>query len=241
MAANNETGVLGPKAEVVSTAAHENGALHFSDLTQLVGKADVKSDCGDIDIMVLSSHKIYGPKGGGALIASRHVQKVLTPVVGGGGQEHGLRGGTHNTQGIIGLGVAAELASEETANDRIRITALKDRLLTGILEQVDDVTVNSKTAECLSNTLNLHFAGADAESVMAVVPEVAMSAGSACQSAVPTPSHVLIAMGLSHQEAAESVRISLGRPTTQAEVDEAVDLIADAVAKVRRISARTGH
>jgi cysteine desulfurase len=235
MAANNETGVLAPIEDVANSAARA-GALRFVDMTQLVGKGVAEPFAKRADIMVCSSHKIYGPKGAGALIASRHVQRQLVPLVSGGGQERGLRGGTPNTAGIAGFGVAAEIAAKEQSSDEARLADLSAALHTALNDRVNDVELNTGAASRLSNTLNLRFVGADAEAVMASVPEISVSTGSACQSAVPTNSHVLLAMGMRDSEIAESLRISLGRPTTRDEVETAVDRIAYAVGRVRELT-----
>ena len=235
MAANNETGVLAP-IEDVSDSAARAGALLFVDMTQLVGKGVAEPFAIRADIMVCSSHKIYGPKGAGALIASRHVQRQLVPLVSGGGQERGLRGGTPNTAGIAGFGVAAEIAAKEQSGDEARLADLSAALHTALNDQVNAVELNTGAEKRLSNTLNLRFVGADAEAVMASMPEIMVSTGSACQSAVPTNSHVLLAMGMCVSEIAESLRISLGRPTTRGEVETAVDRIAYAVGRVRELT-----
>jgi cysteine desulfurase len=235
MAANNETGVIAP-CEVVSDAAERVGALRFVDITQLAGKASIVEVQDHADLMVCSSHKIYGPKGAGALIASRHVQRRIAPLFSGGGQERGLRGGTHNTPGIAGFGVAAEIAEKEYASDAARLSRLAADLLSGLTQELRGVELNTGTAERLSNTLNLHFIDADAEAVMASMPEIMVSAGSACQSSVPTQSHVLLAMGMGSKEASESLRISLGRPTTGQEITVAIQQIAFAVTRVRELT-----
>lgn len=235
MAANNETGVIMP-TDQISQIANKSGASTFVDATQLVGKGDLKAASASADLMVCSSHKIYGPKGAGALIASRQVQRSLIPIASGGGQERGLRGGTHNTPAIVGFGLAAELAMKEQASDTARVGKLADELLAALRERVPDVEVNGGRAERLSNTLNLRFIGADAEAVMASMPEIQVSSGSACQSAMPTPSHVLLAMGRTGLEASESLRISLGRPTTTDEIQTAATSIAAAVTRVRSLT-----
>ena len=235
MAANNETGVLAP-IEDVSDSAARIGALRFVDMTQLVGKGDAEPFAKCADIMVCSSHKIYGPKGAGALIASRYVQRKLVPLVSGGGQERGLRGGTQNIAGIAGFGVAAEIAAKEQSSDDAHLADLSAALLTALNDRLTDIELNTGLASRLSNTLNLRFVGADAEAVMASMPEIMVSTGSACQSAAPTHSHVLLAMGMSDSEIAESLRISLGRPTTRGEVETAVDRIANAVGRVRELT-----
>lgn len=235
MAANNETGVVMPTCQTAEIA-RSSGALMFVDATQLIGKGDLKPAAACADLMVCSSHKIYGPKGAGALVASRQVQRSLVPIASGGGQERGLRGGTHNTPAIVGFGLAAELAMKEQPSDTARIGKLATQLLTTLERQIPDVEVNGAGAERLSNTLNIRFPGADAEAVMASMPAIQVSAGSACQSAMLTSSHVLLAMGRSGVEAAESLRISLGRPTTDDEIRTAASAIATAVARVRGLT-----
>lgn len=235
MAANNETGVLGPVGQVASIT-REAGAQTFVDVTQLLGKGALDGVAAEADMMVCSSHKVYGPKGAGALIADRRTQKAIVPIASGGGQERGLRGGTQNTAAIVGFGLAAELAMKEQSSDASRIGGLAESLLGALCDRVPDVEVNGGSAARLANTLNLRFAGADAEAVMTSMPNVLVSAGSACQSAVPSPSHVLLAMGLSSTAASESLRISLGRQTTEGDVQEAASSITDAVMRVRRLT-----
>jgi len=235
MAANNETGVLGPVA-AVADAARSMGALTFIDATQLAGKGHLDDVTRAADLMVMSSHKIYGPKGAGALIASRTVQKSLVPIAPGGGQERGLRGGTHNTPSIVGFGLAAELAAKEHVQDAARIGELASELLADLQHRLPGVALNGDGAARLSNTLNLRFEGADAEAVMASMPSIQVSAGSACESAVSMPSHVLLAMGMSGTAASESLRISLGRPTTREEIKIAGDAIVEAVTRVRELT-----
>ncbi len=235
MAANNETGVMAPLAEV-SSAALRADVLRFVDVTQLAGKSDTSEVGKQADLMVCSSHKIYGPKGAGALIASRHVQRRMAAMLSGGGQERGFRGGTPNTPGIVGFGLAAEIAEKEQATDAGRVGQLATRLLDSLSRRIPDAVLNSADAERISNTVNVRFVGADAEAVMLVMPKLMVSAGSACQSAVPSQSHVLLAMGMRDSEAAESLRISLGRPTTDAEIDQALEEIELAVGTVRRLT-----
>lgn len=235
MAANNETGVVGLIRDAVSLA-EEVGALSFVDVTQLLGKASFDRVVPAADIMVCSSHKIYGPKGAGALVADRHTQKSIVPIASGGGQERGLRGGTQNTAAIVGFGLAAGLALKEQPSDTARIGNLAASLLSSLRARLPDIEVNGEGASRLTNTLNLRFEGADAEAVMASMPNILASAGSACQSAIPTPSHVLLAMGLSSKAASESLRISLGRPTTERDIQEAADSIVDAVSRVRELT-----
>ncbi|AOW92536.1 cysteine desulfurase [Rhodococcus sp. WMMA185] len=238
MAANNETGVLGPSA-IASELARHHGALLFSDVTQLAGKGDMSDVVNCSDLLVCSSHKVYGPKGAGALVASRHIQRRLVPIFSGGGQEFGLRGGTQNTPALAGFGRAAQLAAKEQPADTQRLARLTDELSTGLRLRLSDVEVNGIEAERLTNTLSLRFRCADAEAVMTSMPRIAVSSGSACQSATPSQSHVLLAMGLTHQAASETLRISLGRPTTLDEIARAIDEIASAVMRVRELTTRS--
>jgi cysteine desulfurase len=235
MAANNETGVLAPVLEVADVCSSA-GALFFCDVTQAAAKTDVDLGAWGVDLAVLSSHKIYGPKGAGALIAPREVQKSLVPVFAGGGQEHGLRGGTYDTAAISGFGLAAEIAAKDLDRDTAHCQRLTDRLVSDLGERLPDVELISADVRRLCNTANLRFAGADAEAVMASMPDVAVSSGSACQSAVPSPSHVLLAMGYDTANASECVRFSVGRPTTEDEIAFAVPRVAEAVSRVRALT-----
>ncbi|UEA60909.1 cysteine desulfurase [Gordonia otitidis] len=236
MAANNETGVLNPVSAAQELVA-PSGALFFSDITQLAGKAEVRGISRLADAMVMSSHKIYGPKGAGALVADRRVQSRIVPLLAGGGQERGLRGGTQNTAAIAGFGHAAEIADVELLADSVRLSAMTRQLWKNLNDALDSVELNGHEAPRVPNTLNLRFANADADAVMASMPDIAVSSGSACQSATPTQSHVLQAMGLTSQAASESLRISLGRPTTKSELDYATRAIVAAVSRVRELAA----
>ncbi len=236
MAANNETGVLSPVLEV-SEVCRDAGALFFCDVTQAAAKIDVDLDAWGVDLAVLSSHKIYGPKGAGALVAPREVQRSLAPVFAGGGQEHGLRGGTHDTAAISGFGLAAHLAVKELDRDAAHCKQLTGRLMSDLCATMPGVELISAGVPRLSNTANLRFSGADAEAVMASMPDVEVSSGSACQAAVPAPSHVLLAMGYDTTSASECLRFSVGRPTTEEEIIFAVPRVAEAVARVRALTA----
>lgn len=232
MAANNETGVLAPIGAVVE-AAHAVGAYVHTDATQVVGRLPFSFTESDLDLLSLSGHKMHGPKGVGALVASRRAP--LAPQIIGGGHERGLRSGSLNTPGIVGLGVAAEFADVSTK----AVSAaelLRDRLVEGLSATVVGLTVNGADAPRLPNTANLRFAGADAEAVMANMPGVACSSGSACSSAIPRPSHVLLAMGMTDEEASESLRFSLSRFTTADEIDDAVKRVSTAVDNVRHLT-----
>lgn len=234
MAANNETGVIGP-TEQASFIARNRGARFFSDITQLLGKGDTAGVSAYADLMVCSSHKLYGPKGAGALVTSRHIQGALFPILGGGGQEFGLRGGTSNAPAIAGFGFAAELATERLPDTVSRLSRLRDQLWDG-LRGLGAIEVNGGDAPRVCNTLNVRLMGADAEAVMASMPDVAVSSGSACQSAVPTPSHVLLAMGRSTTEAGESLRLSIGTPTTETDIQASIAKISAAALRVRELT-----
>lgn len=236
MAANNETGVLYPVKDIAQLA-HDVGAIFVCDVTQAVGKAIVDLDAWNVDLAVLSSHKIYGPKGAGALIARRHLQQNLLPIFAGGGQERGLRGGTHDTPAIAGFGLAAEISMTNLDWDTAHASGLTDMLLAALRERLSSVELVAARSPRLCNTANLRFNGADSEAVMAAMPDVEVSSGSACQSAVPEPSHVLLAMGYDATAASECLRFSVGRPTTAREIDYAVARVINAVTRVRELTA----
>jgi len=234
MWANNETGVIQPIPEIAEIA-HRYGALMMTDATQAAGKVPISVNHNGVDLLALSGHKLYGPKGVGALYVRQRGPRVkLQPQVTGGSQEDGMRGGTLNVPGIVGLGAAAQLARRVQDDEAERLAALRDRFEAAVLEAVPGTKVNGGGAPRLPNTTNLRFEGLRAAQLLPVMREVAASTGAACQSAREAPSHVLLAMGLSPEQARASVRFSLGRPTTAAEVDAAVEHIADAVRLVRR-------
>ena len=232
MAANNETGVLAPVAHLQEMAAAV-GASYVCDATQLPGKAPC--DLSGVDYAAVSAHKVYGPQGVGALVTPP-VPYDLDALVHGGGHERGLRSGTLNLAGIAGFGIAAELAAARIDEDQVRLAAARDRLVTGLERQVGGVTVNGASVARLPNTASVRIAGVDADALIVATPDVAFSSGSACTSALPTPSHVLTAMGLDDVAASESLRLSVGRPTTDAEIDRAVDLIAGSAARLRELN-----
>lgn len=237
MAANSETGTLAPLADVVAIAK-EHGAYVHTDATQYVGRLRLEMNALELDLLSVSGHKMHGPKGVGALAVRRGLP--LAPQIHGGGHERGLRSGTLNTPAIVGLGVAADLATSRFSGAEA-ITKLRDLLHQGLSARLDGVSLNGHPTKRLPNTVNLRFAGADGEAVMASLCRVACSAGSACSSGVPSPSHVLVAMGLSPEQAYQSLRFSLSRTTTASDVDAAVEEIAAAVTFVRESSlARAG-
>jgi cysteine desulfurase len=231
MWANNETGVLHPIPEIAEIV-RDHGALFLTDATQALGKVPVSAE--HADLLAGSGHKLYAPKGAGFLYASRRRPRVrLTPLIDGGGQEDGRRGGTHNVPAIAGLGAAAELAADERAADADRLSGLRDRLETALTERLDDVHVNGSEAPRLPQTTNVTFPGVSAEDLTLAMRDVACSTGSACASNSNRPSHVLKAHGLSDDDARATVRLSLGRPTTADEVERAVETIVDEVERQR--------
>lgn len=235
MAANNETGTLGPIRELAART-HEAGALFHTDATQMVGKLPIDVDELGIDLMSFSSHKLYGPKGVGALYVRRTYQSAVSPQMHGGGHERGLRSGTINVPGCVGFGHACATAVASLAQEADAVGKLRTRLEHMLLSNVQGVSVNGHPYDRLPNIVNVRFSGVDADSLMLSMPEVAVSSGSACTSATPTPSHVLRAMGLDYQAAGECIRFSLGRFTTMHEIDLAVQRVADAVLLLRQTS-----
>jgi cysteine desulfurase len=236
MAANNEVGTLHPIA-AFGAICKERGVLFHTDAAQAVGKIPIDVQAAGIDLLSISGHKIYGPKGIGALYVRRKNPRVLLePLQFGGGQERGLRPGTLNVPGIVGLGAALAIAQVGMAEEASTVAALRDRLQAGIQARVGEVVLNGHPAERLPNNLNLSFAYVEGEALLLALDEVAVSSGSACTSEKREPSHVLKAMGVSDAMAQTSLRFGLGRFNTAAEVDEVIDRVAIAVARLREIS-----
>ena len=237
MWANNETGVVQPVAEIAA-AAREVGALVMTDATQAVGKVPVAVEDVKVDLLALSGHKLYGPKGVGALYVRQRGPRVrLQPQVTGGDHEAGHRAGTTNVPGVVGLGAAAALARRLQGDDAERLTRLRDRFEAAVRDAVPGTRVNGGGAPRLPNTSSLRFEGVRTSHLLPVLRDVAASTGAACQAQTGQPSHVLTAMGLTPDQSFSTVRFSLGRPTTEAEVDAAVGSVAEAVRAVRRRAA----
>ncbi|MEM0960973.1 MAG: cysteine desulfurase family protein [Bacteroidota bacterium] len=231
---NNETGVLQPIAEIAERA-HAAGAVMMTDATQAVGKVPISVNHDGVDLLAMSGHKMYGPKGVGALYVRQRGPRVkLQPQITGGDQEGGLRGGTLNVPGIVGLGAASHIARRQLAADAERMTVLRDRFEEAVCAAIPGTIVNGGGAPRLPNTSSLRFDGVASDRLLPVLYGVAASTGSACQSQSDAPSHVLLAMGLSESQARSTVRFSLGRQTTAAEVDAAVEQVAVGVSLVRR-------
>ena len=219
MAANNETGVLQdlPRLAAIARAA---GALFHTDAAQALGK--VPFSVADVDLASLSAHKVYGPKGVGALYVRRRPRARLLPLLSGGGQERGLRSGTLPTPLVVGFGEACAIAAGEMAAEALRLAGLRDRLLAGLRDRLPGLGVNGSMAHRLPGNLNVTLPHAEALAVMRARPELCVSTGSACSSAEVTPSYVLAAMGLSVAQASRSLRLGLGRFTSPAEVEFAI-------------------
>ena len=235
MAANSETGVLNPVAEIAERV-HTAGTLFHCDATQAVGRLPFDLEHAGVDLVSVSSHKICGPTGVGALVGTRHGLRRLRPLIHGGGHERGLRSGSLNVAGIVGFGAAARIATEERTFEAIRVAELRDRLTAGLKSRLSGAHDVGDVTRRLPNTANVRFENADAEAVLANMDPVAASTGSACSSGSIEPSEVLLAMGIPREAAFESIRFSMGRFTTREEVDHAVESAAAAVEYVRTMT-----
>jgi len=232
MLANNETGVLTDLAPIVK-AAHGAGALVHTDATQYVGRLPLDLAEVEVDLLSLSAHKFGGPQGVGALFVRRDASLPYTPLLIGGGQERGWRAGTLNVAGIAGLGAAAEAAGLQMREEAQRIAELRDTFEAELLSQITDCRVNGARVARLPGVTNVTFPGVPADAVLAALPDVAASDGSACASGAPSPSHVLLAMGRSREDADATVRFSLGYATTKRDIDRAGAAVVRAVTQVR--------
>ena len=234
MAANNEIGVLQPLEELAA-AAHAKGAWFHTDAVQAVGKVPFDVEALDVDFASITAHKIYGPKGVGALYVRRKGRAIsIAAEIDGGGHERGMRSGTLNVPGIVGFGRAAEIARAEMSSEAARVGKLRDRLLDQLRAAADGMTVNGVMNARLPGNLNVSFAGIDGEALLVSLDDVAVSSGAACTQA--EPSHVLMALGLSTAHALASLRFGIGRSTTAAEIDYAAEKVADAVSRLRRMT-----
>jgi len=236
MHANNEIGVLQPVREI-GRLARERGVLFHTDATQSVGKVPVNVNDDNIDLLSLSGHKIYGPKGIGALYVRRKNPRVqLTAQMDGGGHERGMRSGTLNVPGIVGLGEACAICQLEMAGESTRLAGLRDRLKDRLFAELDEIYINGSMSSRLPNNLNVSFAYVEGESLLMGIHDVAVSSGSACTSATLEPSYVLRALGVSEDLAHTSIRFGLGRFNTQEEVDYVAGRVIDVVGKLRELS-----
>jgi cysteine desulfurase len=233
MAANNEVGTINPLAEI-GRLCHRRGILFHTDATQAVGKIPVAVEDWGVDLLSLSGHKFYGPKGIGALYVRRRGAAVrLAPLFDGGGQERGLRSGTVAVPLVVGLGEAAEIAGCEQAGEAVRIARQRDDLHSGLSARLDGITPNGHPTACLPGNLHLSVAGVDGQALMMGLRDVAVSTGAACSSSEAGPSHVLLALGLDEALARASIRFGVGRFTTDDEIAFAVEYVAAVVTRLR--------
>ena len=236
MLANNEIGTINPVKEI-GKIAKEKGVLFHCDATQGVGKIPVDVQDMGIDLMSFTSHKIYGPKGVGALYVRRKAPRVrLVPMIDGGGHERGMRSGTLPVSSIVGFGKAVELCAQEMAEETIRTKVLRDRLHEGIASALEEAYLNGHPTERLPGNLNISFAYVEGEALLMGVKEIALSSGSACTSATLEPSYVLRALGVGSDLAHSSIRFGIGRFTTAEEVEYTIDRMVKAVNHLREMS-----
>ncbi len=236
MLANNEIGTINPIAEI-GKVAKEKGVIFHCDATQGVGKIPVNVQDMGIDLMSFSAHKIYGPKGIGALYVRRRAPRVrLEPMIHGGGHERGMRSGTLPVPLIVGFGKACELCEQEMATESVRMAKLRDRLQDGIMGAMEEVYLNGHPTERLPGNLNISFAFVEGEALLMGVKEIALSSGSACTSATLEPSYVLRALGVGSDLAHSSIRFGLGRFTTDEEIEYTIDRMIKAVNHLREMS-----
>jgi cysteine desulfurase len=236
MFANNEIGVLQPIREI-GKLCKERGVLFHTDGVQAIGKVPVHVIQDNIDLMSMSGHKIYGPKGVGALYVRRKSPRVqVTAQIDGGGHERGMRSGTLNVPGIVGLGEACAIAKREMAEESERLRTLRDHLKERLLRGLDEVYINGSLEHRLPNNLNMSFAYVEGESLLMGINDIAVSSGSACTSATLEPSYVLKALGMGDDLAHSSIRFGLGRFNTREEIDYTADRLIEVVSKLRELS-----
>ena len=236
MAANNEIGVLQPIREI-GALCHERGVLFHTDAVQQIGKVPFNVIQDNVDLASITAHKLYGPKGVGALYVRRKNPRVqLVAQIDGGGHERGMRSGTLNVPGIVGLGKACEIATNGMAEEATKLGALRDRLKDAIMGQLDEVYINGSMEHRLPGNLNISFAYVEGESLLMGINDIAVSSGSACTSATLEPSYVLKALGAGDDLAHSSIRFGLGRFNTEAEVDYVAERVVDTVKRLRELS-----
>ena len=235
MAVNNEIGVIQPIKEI-GQICKENGIYFHTDCAQAFGKIPLNVDEMNIDLMSISAHKIYGPKGIGALYVRRKPRVRILPLLSGGGQERGIRSGTLPTPLIAGFGAAAKLAKENMVKDNKQTSYLSDKLYKKLADNIPDIFLNGDTKQRYPGNLNISFAYIEGESLMMAIKDLAVSSGSACTSASLEPSYVLKALGVKDEMAHSSIRFGIGRFTTEDEIDYAADLIIGAINKLRDLS-----
>jgi len=237
MSANNEIGVLQPIAEI-GRLCRERGVIFHTDAAQSIGKMPINVDKQNIDLMSIAGHKLYGPKGVGALyVRNKNPRLRLSALLDGGGHERGMRSGTLNVPGIVGLGKACAIAQEEMLKESCHLAGKRNRLRDRIMSRLDEVTINGSMEHRLAGNLNLSFAHVDGEALMMALNDIALSSGSACTTAAIEPSHVLRAIGVSDDLAHSSIRFGIGRFNTDAEVDYVADRIVETVTHLRELNA----
>ncbi len=235
MAANNEIGTVQSLGEI-GAICRERNILFHCDAAQAVGKLPIDVHALGIDLLSISAHKLYGPKGVGALYVRGRPRVRLVAEIDGGGHERGMRSGTLNVPGIVGLGTACELARAEMAAEGTRLRALRERLRTRLFDGLDDIYLNGHPDKRLDGNLNISFEGVEGESLLVGLGEIALSSGSACTSAALEPSYVLRALGVPNRLAESSIRFGLGRFNTEAEIDHVAGRVIDEVGRLREIS-----
>ena len=233
MAANNEIGVL-PPLEEIGRLCHERGVLFHTDAAQATGKIKLDVEAMQIDLLSIAGHKMYAPKGVGALYVRRRGTPVdLVPILDGGGHEGGMRSGTLDVPGIVGLGKACEICRQVMAEEAPRLAGLRDRLKDGLLTGLDDIHINGSLEHRLPNNLNVSFPGIDIATLLAALNDIALSSGSACNSGTPEPSYVLQALGVSAELASTPLRFGLGRFNTEEEIEYCLTRVVDTVKRLR--------
>jgi cysteine desulfurase len=237
MSANNEIGVLQPIAEI-GRLCRERGVIFHTDAAQSIGKMPINVDNQNIDLMSIAGHKLYGPKGVGALyVRNKNPRLRLSALLDGGGHERGMRSGTLNVPGIVGLGKACAIAQEEMLKESCHLAGKRNRLRDRIMSRLDEVTINGSMEHRLPGNLNLSFAHVDGEALMMALNDIALSSGSACTTAAIEPSHVLRAIGISDDLAHSSIRFGIGRFNTDAEIDYVADRIVETITHLRELNA----
>jgi len=235
MFANNEIGTVQPVNEI-GAICRERGVLFHTDAVQGLGKVPFDVNAAKADLVSITAHKIYGPKGVGALYVRRKPRVRIAPIIDGGGHERGMRSGTLNVASIVGFGKAAELARTEMASEAARLEKLRARLLDGLKKKLDLLVVNGSMEHRLPGNLNVSFSYVEGEALMMAIKDVAVSSGSACTSASLEPSYVLRACGVDEDMAHSSIRFGIGRFNTEEEIDYVVDLVAKSVNRLREMS-----
>jgi cysteine desulfurase len=236
MYANNEIGTIHPIREI-GKIAKEKGVIFHCDAVQAVGKIPVDAEKDGIDLLAMSAHKIYGPKGVGALwVRAKGPRVRLTPIIDGGGHERGMRSGTLNVTGIVGFGKACEIAQHDMSDENVKLLELRNQLQAGLFERLDEIYLNGHPTERLPGNLNVSFAYVEGESLLMGINDIAVSSGSACTSATLEPSYVIRALGVNEELAHSSIRFGIGRFNTEDEVNYVTDRVSKEVNRLREMS-----